>query len=156
MATSPASPTRDTETDLSQLAPPMSVGPTPAPSAGWYGDPTCSGALRYWDGTAWGAYALSVAQTSAPGTSDGKGIQVAGYMCVVLSALMPAIGIAGLILGILTTTKRGRGGHGAAIIVLSILVSAISFVVYYNVILHHAAASVGACYFDTAGNARPT
>ena len=65
---------------------------------------------------------------------------------------MPLIGLAGLILGIITATKRGRGGHGAAIIILSIVVAGISAAVWYTVFLHHAAQSSGSCYYDLNGN----
>ena len=116
-------------------------------STGWYTEPS-SGRQRYWDGSARGPYAA----TPPAAKPDGKRVQVAGYICAGLSALMPAIGLAGLILGIITATKRGRGGHGAAIIILSIVVGTIAAIVWLNVYLHHAAASTGSCYIDTSGN----
>jgi hypothetical protein len=142
-----------TGTRLSDLPPPTGVpSASQRPPPGWYPEPG-GGRQRYWYGSTWGEYApqanSTVQRTEAP---DGKGIQIAGYICAGFAALMPLLGLAGLILGILTATKRGRGGHGAAIIILSIVIAGISYVVWYNAILHHAAAQTGSCYYDTSGN----
>ena len=143
----PPQPSTAARQDLGSLPPP--VAPAAAPAPGWYAEPG-SGRQRYWDGNSWGEYTPS-ASAGAP-ASEGKGIQTAGYICAMLAAVLPLIGLAGLILGILTATKRGRGGHGAAIIILSIVVAGISSLVYFNIILHHAAQSSGSCYYDPSGN----
>lgn len=125
----------------------------PSPGArrpGWYVHPR-TGSRQWWDGYGWEP-PRSGSSLTDPDTQEGSGIQIGGYICAGLSALMPLLGLPGLILGILTATKRGRGGHGAAIIILSIVVSGIAAVIYYNLFLHHAAASSGSCYFDTSGN----
>jgi len=82
---------------------------------------------------------------------EGQGAQRAGYACAFLSLVMPFIGLAGLILGIITASKRGRGGHGAAIIVLSIFLAGASFAFYYERIMHREATSAGACYYTLSG-----
>lgn len=127
-------------------------GVSSIPAAGWYPEPG-TGRHRWWTGSVWGGYAPPEIPASPAGQkAEGRGVQIAGYICAAAAAVMPIVGLAGLILGILTATKRGRGGHGAAIIILSIVVAAISFIVWVNVFLHHAAASTGSCYFDTSGN----
>lgn len=55
----------------------------------------------------------------APGEA-GKTVQTVGYVMAGASLVMPILGLAGLVLGIITATKPNRGGHGAAIICLSL------------------------------------
>jgi hypothetical protein len=111
--------------------------PTAEPKAppGWYAEPG-TGRQRYWHGQFWGQYAAPP-PPPFPGPaeqspSDGQGIQTAGYIAAGLSVLMPILGLAGLILGIITATKRGRGGHGAAIIIVSIALSTVSAIYWYD------------------------
>lgn len=53
--------------------------------------------------------------------NDGKALLIAGYLCGGLSLLIlpPALGLAGLICGIITLVK-GRVGHGIAMIIISV------------------------------------
>jgi len=55
------------------------------------------------------------------GKKSSTGLIVAGYICgfLALAIFPPALGIAGLVIGILNLTK-GRTGHGIAQIVISI------------------------------------
>jgi hypothetical protein len=65
-------------------------------------------------------------------TRDGRSVQTAGFVCALLSLLMPLLGLPGLILGAITATKPGRGGIGATIIILSVLLSGLSSVYWYE------------------------
>ena len=105
-----------------------------AAAPGWYADPSGVG-QRYWDGRTWTTH---TAPTVAADAEEGKTIQVVGYVMAGASVIMPILGLAGLILGIITATKRGRGGHGAAIICLSIALSVISFLVWLSIMAHSA------------------
>jgi hypothetical protein len=60
----------------------------------------------------------------------GKGVQTAGYVVACASLLIPFLGIVSLVLGIITATKPGRGGHGAAIIALSIVLPFIGWMLW--------------------------
>ena len=68
-----------------------------------------------------------------PDPNDGKTIQIVGYSMAGASLIIPILGLAGLILGIMTATKPGRGGHGAAIICLSLLLGIVGFLVWSEV-----------------------
>lgn len=104
----------------------MTEGP-PAPP-GWYPEPG-SGRQRYWDGQTWGVYAPPVAP---PNPDDGRTLQIVGYSMAGLALALPILGLAGLVLGILTATKPNRGGHGAAIISLSVLLAVFSYVFWWS------------------------
>ncbi len=60
------------------------------------------------------------APPAAPGEA-GKTVQTVGYVMAGASLVIPILGLAGLVLGIITATKPNRGGHGAAIICLSLV-----------------------------------
>lgn len=49
--------------------------------------------------------------------------------------MVPIVGLAGLVLGIIATTKPGRGGQGAAIILCSVLLAGLSAVYWYDHVL---------------------
>jgi hypothetical protein len=47
--------------------------------------------------------------------------------------LIPFLGLPGLILGIITATKPRRGGHGAAIICLSVVLAIVGWVIWASI-----------------------
>jgi hypothetical protein len=102
----------------------------PLPPAGWYLEPGSS-RQRWWDGNLWGQYTPPPAVRTAPPSADpqdGRAIQIVGYVMAGLAIVVPALGVVGLILGIITATKPGRGGHGAAIISISVGLALVGFV----------------------------
>lgn len=69
-------------------------------------------------------------QTAAPG-EEGKGLMISGYIMVGLTLLIPLFMLPGLIIGIITASvKKTQRGHGAAIIVGSIVVGILAFVMW--------------------------
>lgn len=58
---------------------------------------------------------------------------IVGYSMAGAAIIFPILGLAGLVLGIITATKPGRGGHGAAIICLSVILGAVSWVFWVSV-----------------------
>jgi hypothetical protein len=68
-----------------------------------------------------------------PDPNDGKAIQIVGYSMAGASLIIPLLGLAGLVLGIITATKPRRGGHGAAIIVLSLLLGIVGFAIWSEI-----------------------
>ena len=96
----------------------------PLPPAGWYPLPSMVATQRYWNGTAWTdhiapanapiqPHASTAAYRSQP-EPDHAGLITAGW---VTAALFPLVGF---IIGIVLCAK-GKGGHGAGAMVLSIL-----------------------------------
>jgi hypothetical protein len=63
----------------------------------------------------------------APPKQDGQTVQTLGYVMAGASLLIPILALAGLVLGIITATKPNRGGHGAAIISLSLVIGSLAF-----------------------------
>src|ERR1039458_229014 len=107
------------------------------PPEGYYSEPGTQ-KQRWWDGSRWGE---SAPPTVAPphmsivrDPQDGHTIQVVGYWMLVATAIIPFLMIAGVILGIITCTKPGRGGHGAAIICLHLFVGIFAWVVWAAII----------------------
>jgi hypothetical protein len=60
---------------------------------------------------------------------------IVGYSMAGGAIIMPVLGLAGLILGIITATKPRRGGHGAAIICLSVALGVVSSIFWSSVFL---------------------
>ncbi len=113
------------------------ASPSPAPPAGWYVE-AGSVRQRYWDGFSWGPYAPTSSPSVLINQSDGRTAMIVGYSMAGASLIVPIVGIAGLVLGIITATKPGRGGHGAAIICLSVILGAVSWVFWTSVVLSSA------------------
>ena len=74
-------------------------------------------------------------QPYAPGPNpdEGKTLQIIGYVMAGCALIIPVLGLVGLILGIIVATKPGRGGHGAAIIAISLVVGLASFFFWLGV-----------------------
>ena len=109
---------------------------SPAPPAGWYAEPG-SGHQRYWDGSSWSPYAPAPFHPSVPADpNDGRTIMIVGYSMAGAALVLPIFGVAGMVLGIVTATKPRRSGHGAAIICLSVVLGAVSWVFWTSVVLH--------------------
>jgi hypothetical protein len=70
-----------------------------------------------------------------------RGIVITGAICALGAIVIPILGLAGLILGIIAATKPGRGTQGAAIILCSILLGSLSAVYCYDHILSSQTAS---------------
>ena len=64
---------------------------------------------------------------------DGKALQIVGYVMAGSAIVIPILGLAGLVLGIITATKPRRGAHGAAIICLSLVVGIVGFLVWNEI-----------------------
>lgn len=105
--------------------------PPPSPPAGWYAEPG-TGHRRYWSGSSWGQYAPPEVPVDP---NEGRTVMIVGYSMAGASLILPILGLAGLILGIITATKPGRGGHGAAIICLSIILAVASWIFWLSVFL---------------------
>jgi hypothetical protein len=72
-------------------------------------------------------------QMKAPG-EEGKGLMIAGYILVGLTLLIPLLALPGLIVGIVTASvKKTQRAHGAAIIVLSLVVGVLAFVMWASI-----------------------
>jgi hypothetical protein len=72
-------------------------------------------------------------QTQAPG-HEGKGLMISGYIMVALTLLIPLFALPGLIIGIITASvKKTQRGHGAAIIVLSLVVGVLAFAFWASI-----------------------
>jgi len=77
---------------------------------------------------------MAYGQPPAPASSgDGQTVQTVGYVMAGASLIMPILGLVGLILGIITATKPNRGGHGAAIICLSLVLGLLAAVFWAGV-----------------------
>ena len=61
---------------------------------------------------------------------EGQGLMIAGYTLAGLTALFPILALPGLIVGIILATKPTRRGHGAAVIVLSLVVGVLAFIAW--------------------------
>jgi hypothetical protein len=97
------------------------AGNEAAAPAGWYPEPG-SGRQRYWTGTHWSMYA-----PPPPADPDeGRTLMIVGYVLAGTTFLFPLLGLPGLIIGIITATKPRRSTHGAAIIVMSVVLSVLS------------------------------
>jgi hypothetical protein len=70
---------------------------------------------------------------AAASSGDGQTVQTVGYVMAGASLVMPILGLVGLILGIITATKPNRGGHGAAIICLSLVLGVLAAVFWTGV-----------------------
>lgn len=110
----------------SEHTPPASA---PVAPPGWYPEPG-TGRQRYWRGDAWGEYAPPAVGAPVTDAGDGRTIQTVGYVMAGLAIVMPILGVAGLVLGIITATKPGRGGNGAAIISLSVVLGVVGIVLW--------------------------
>ena len=117
---------------------PKSAPHSELPPAGWYAEPG-SGRQRWWDGTAWGAYAQAGPQAAAPVTDarSGMTILVLGYIMAGASLLIPFLLIPGVVLGIITCTKPGRSVHGAAIICLNLVIGVIAWAAWAAYLAPH-------------------
>jgi hypothetical protein len=72
-------------------------------------------------------------QTEAPG-AEGKGLMITGYILVGLTVLIPLLMLPGLIVGIVTAcVKKTQRSHGAAIIVLSLVVGVLAFAMWASI-----------------------
>ncbi|MEZ0580365.1 DUF2510 domain-containing protein [Nocardioides sp. MH1] len=86
--------------------------------AGWYPHPSMVGTQRYWDGSRWTDHIAPMPMLApmpmvrAQGMGDG--VLVVGYITAIF------IPVVGFIIGIVAMSK-GRGGHGAAMLVISIV-----------------------------------
>ena len=94
---------------------------------GWYPDPDDEGSTRYWDGHGW-----SEERAPAPGTRqrvpgekerEASAIIVAGYVFAVL------IPIVGFVIGL---TQLNKNRHALWVITLSIVIGALSVLVYLS------------------------
>ena len=71
--------------------------------------------------------------TAAP-DAEGKGLMISGYIMVALTVLIPLFALPGLIIGIITAcVKKTQRAHGAAIIVLSVVVGALAFLMWASI-----------------------
>jgi len=86
----------------------------------------------YYPPQAQGPYPPQYGYAQAP-REEGKTVQTVGYVMAGASLLMPILGLAGLILGIITATKPNRGGHGAAIICLSLVLGVVAAIFWAGV-----------------------
>jgi hypothetical protein len=72
-------------------------------------------------------------QTRAPG-AEGKGLMISGYIMVALTLLIPLFMLPGLVIGIITASvKKTQRAHGAAIIVLSLVVGVLAFIMWASI-----------------------